>query len=354
MKNKNAIFMARMAALALLFSVGLAACGGKKAEAQPGAGAADVRAVSGALAALKKGDAAAIAAAIKGKTAAELAALFESEYVSPGGDFMYALNETDDGIIIKSYTGTSSILVIPPAIEGYPVVQVGLFEHQGDYSERSHFVAKAAAISALIIPEGVQIIGELGQDDKLNKTVETIVLPSTLTTIGDGAFKYFKKITGFDLSHCAGLTEIGEWAFFGCSNLESVKLPDGLKVIGNNAFYGNNKLTSIKLPDSVQVIGEKAFEDCDKLTDANIPANIQIIGKTAFSGCTELFNLTIPDSITAIRFAEWGKISGTYPNEVFGWEDPYSPEDTDVFKGGTKLPLAVRKRLVDLGYQGKF
>ena len=63
-------------------------------------------------------------AEIKGKTEAELASLFSSDFVPPGGDFEYELNEAGDGIVLTKYTGENRVLVIPQTIEGYPVVQV--------------------------------------------------------------------------------------------------------------------------------------------------------------------------------------------------------------------------------------
>ncbi|MDR2516840.1 MAG: leucine-rich repeat domain-containing protein, partial [Spirochaetaceae bacterium] len=202
-----------MAALALLFMMGLAACGGKKAEAEPGAGAADVKqaatdakkAASGALSAFKKGDAAAIAASLKDKTAAELAALFESDYVSPGGDFGYDLNEAGDGIVIKNYTGKSSVLVIPHTIEGFPVVQVGQLE--SDERFWPNLGKSGEPLRALVIPEGVKIIALSGYErPHVGENLETIVFPSTLVKIE--YISTFKKITSVDLSHCTGLTEV--------------------------------------------------------------------------------------------------------------------------------------------------
>ena len=311
-KNNNKI-LTGILALALVFGMALTACGGKKADAQDaGGGAGDAKkAVSGALSALKKGDAAALAAAIKGKTAAELASLFTSDFVSPGGDFSYDLNETEDGIIIKYYTGQNSVLLIPQQIEGFPVLQVGLLD------DRDYFNKGKAKISAIIIPEGVKVIGWLSRGAAEN--LEAVVFPSTLTEITNNSFSWCKKLTSINLSHCVNLTEIGVSGFDSCYNLQSVKLPD-----------------------SVKIIHDEAFQYCITLTDINIPANIEIIGKNAFNGNKELFNLTIPESITAIRFEQLTTFLSAGDKPI------------NVFEDDKKLPIATRKRLQDLGYKGVF
>ena len=62
-----------------------------------------------------------------------------------------------------------------------------------------------------------------------------------------------------------GVREIGNYAFKGCGDLESIILPEGLVSIGYSAFDGCVSLTSIAIPDSVTSIGDMAFEMCTSL-----------------------------------------------------------------------------------------
>ncbi|MGN0812311.1 MAG: leucine-rich repeat protein [Candidatus Coproplasma sp.] len=72
-------------------------------------------------------------------------------------------------------------------------------------------------------------------------------------------------------------------AFYGCSGLMSVTIPDNVTSIGSCAFYGCSSLMSVTIPDSVTSIGFYAFYACGSLTSINIPDSVTSIGEDAFS-----------------------------------------------------------------------
>jgi len=86
------------------------------------------------------------------------------------------------------------------------------------------------------------------------------------------------------------------------STLEKVVIPDSVSHIGNSAFLGCTRLTGIAIPNSVTSIGYSAFEDCAGLVCADIGNGVTSIGECAFSGCTSLTSVTIGNSVTSIGY----------------------------------------------------
>mgnify|MGYP004627661129 CR=1 FL=1 len=98
------------------------------------------------------------------------------------------------------------------------------------------------------------------------------------------------------------VTGIGHGAFWRCSGLTSVAIPNGVTYIGEGAFRECVNLTSVTIPDSVTDIGVSAFEGCSGLKDLTIGKGVSKIGVSVFSGCSSLTNVTIPESVKYISF----------------------------------------------------
>ena len=106
------------------------------------------------------------------------------------------------------------------------------------------------------------------------------------------------------------VTSIGNYAFWGCSGMASITLPEGVTSIGNEAFYDCSGLTSVTIPEGVTSIGEWAFMDCKRLTSITIPEGVTSIGEYAFSGCSGLTSITLPESVTSISDQTFQGCSG--------------------------------------------
>ena len=84
------------------------------------------------------------------------------------------------------------------------------------------------------------------------------------------------------------ITEIKNFAFYGCSSLTSVTIGNDVTSIGERAFYNCSSLTSVTIPDSVSSIGQYAFYNCSSLTSVTIGNNVTSIGESAFYNCSSL------------------------------------------------------------------
>ncbi|MBO7189398.1 MAG: leucine-rich repeat protein [Alistipes sp.] len=225
-----------------------------------------------------------------------------------------------------------------------------------------------SSLTSLTIPNSVTTIGESAFDDCSSLTSLTIpnsvtsiggsafsgcssltkvTIPDSVTEIGYGAFKACTgeliinnnaiietdyttnnypsyswlsgaKFTKLTIGNSA--TEIGIYAFTGCSSFTSVTIPNSVTTIGDYAFSDCSSLTSLTIPNSVTTIGKSAFDDCSSLTSLTIPNSVTTIGDRAFCDCSSLTSVTIPNSVTTIGMYAFENCSSltsvTIPNSV--------------------------------------
>ncbi len=92
-----------------------------------------------------------------------------------------------------------------------------------------------------------------------------------------------------------GIISIGEGIFSGYSNLSSVELPDSLETIGKRAFYNCSHLTDMQMKNKIKEIGEEAFYKCNALESINIPESVDKIEMNAFMDCLKLREIIVSD-----------------------------------------------------------
>ncbi len=151
-----------------------------------------------------------------------------------------------------------------------------------------------------------------------------------------------KSIAYFnELQYFTNVTSIGNCAFYGCPNLISVTLPDGITSIGESAFVGCSSLTSITLPDGVTSIGRAAFFNCGSMISVNIPVGVTSIEENTFYGCSNLTSINIPDDVTSIgngSFYSCSNLSSiTLPAKLIAIGGSATWSDEGVFSGCSNL-----------------
>ena len=189
-----------------------------------------------------------------------------------------------------------------------------------------------SSLTSITIPEGVTSIGGAFH---ACSSLTSITIPSTVTSIG-GAFSSCPNMvsmavdsnnTYYDsrdncnaiietgtntlISGCKNtiipstVTSIGEGAFGGCSGLTSITIPEGVSTIGGSAFQYCSNLTSVTLPSTLREIDMNAFNGTG-LTTIDIPEGVTSIGMGAFGFCSNLMSVIIPSSVTSIVAGAFG------------------------------------------------
>ena len=163
----------------------------------------------------------------------------------------------------------------------------------------------------IVIPETVEYknrqftIVSIGEVFSENKEVTSIVLPNTIASLSNVAFKNCSSLKAITIPN--SVTKIsgdynGYGCFFGCTSLQTIAIPNSVKEIGQYAFFGCTSLQTIAIPNSVKEIGRSAFACCTSLQTITISNSVKEIGQETFSGCTSLQTISIPDSVEAIGY----------------------------------------------------
>ena len=180
------------------------------------------------------------------------------------------------------------------------------------------------------------------------------------------------------------VTNIGDGAFFDCSGMKVIILPNSLKSIGNTAFYGCTGLTSINLPNSVTSIGYSPFQACSflanitvdllnpnycdtdgvlfdkdrrnliqypggRLGSYNIPNSVTNIANSAFASCGRLEGLTFGNRVTSIGDGAFYGCTGLLPSINLPNSVTHIGAQAFAFCGPTSINLP--NSVTSIGYQ---
>ena len=140
--------------------------------------------------------------------------------------------------------------------------------------------------------------------DSITEVIIGCYMEDKVTSIGNYAFYDCVNLRSVKISD--GVTSIGEGAFLECENLSDLSIPDTVTSISARAYEFCTSLTSVEIPTSVTTIGAGAFEYCESLTSVEIPNSVTTIEGTTFFACTNLTSVLIPNSVTAIGVNSFG------------------------------------------------
>ena len=263
---------------------------------------------------------------------------------------------------IYSYLGSKSELDIPHYVMDYFTVDgCGILRELDTfvtlYKQIESTKVIQQDITKITLEEGYKTFGiDDGETTPSSggamATVNTVVLPSTLTNLGTGAFMGFASLENINLDNTK-ITEIPSSAFYGAINLKQIRLPSNVTKIDTLAFYAAG-LIELELNEGLISIGSGALSGLSYLKVLTIPSTLSSIQNNAMSpeafGSTDYLtslekiiikkDLSIPlsvESITKSVFYKNGSQialstiseAGTYLSYICGTTDDWNYETID-------------------------
>lgn len=198
----------------------------------------------------------------------------EKNYVENIDDYTVIVNEKGEQCISK-YNGDDPYIIVPAEYDGKPIVEV-----------LSETFDKCNFIRGIKVSEGIVNFGFIDESSDFNTkctSIEEITLPSTLKSCGD--FSTCSKLKEIVLPK--SITVIGNGAFYGCSSLERAIMP-GVKDLPLDAFCGCTKLKELVLAEDHEGFGRKALIDT-AITELHLPDTFHVSAPGCFPQNCKLY-----------------------------------------------------------------
>lgn len=236
----------------------------------------------------------------------------EPVYVYEGYQYRILDDNTAEIVLAPKAEDLEGEIEIPSSMDGHKVISIGVEAFCG----RSY-------MTSVTIPSTIENIGDyafmgcqignnglqkviFSEDSKLKNIgnwvfsscnlLETISIPNSVTTIGEGAFFNCEMLSSA-IHIPEGVKTIEKETFKYCNSLTNITIPSSVNAIMDDAFNGCEQLSAIEIPVGVTSIGNGAFFDCKALVKVVIPKGVKEIGDGAFRDCDNLRTLSIPSSI---------------------------------------------------------
>ena len=252
-------------------------------------------------------------------------------------DGYYTYTITDSKASIEAVdTAISGDITIPSVLGGYPVTSIGFAAFKD-----------CTYVKSITIPVGIKKIGSFAFEDcssleSINVDPQNAYYESKGNCLIEKSTKVLIKGCNTSVIPSDGsVTSIGEWAFYNCSDLTNITIPDcvvsieynafyatayynnegnwknGLLYIGNHLIKANKHWNGCAIKEGTKTIAGGAFEGHSDLKNISIPKGVTNIGVCAFAGCSNLTSLIIPTSVISIgnsAFASCSSLADVYYN----------------------------------------
>ncbi len=266
---------------------------------------------------------------------------------------------TIEGTILKAYSGNAAVVVVPEEVTDIGTVFMNntyiqkVILPEGITQLANYAFYNCTNLAEINIPANVTTIGNYCFD--YCGSLSTVIFEGTaLTSIGNYSFAFTTSLKAIDLPE--GLTTINT-AAFNASGIEEIVMPSTLSVIGDGAFYYALALHSVTFNEGLENICREAFYGCSSLKEIIIPDSVTSIsrysvtsaGSTSsnyytFAYCTSLERVVLGSNVTKIgkytfygcsslKEIEWGGVTALYGYAfaACGFEELTLPEQITSF-----------------------
>ena len=168
---------------------------------------------------------------------------------------------------------------------------------------KNHLLSLKCALLAIVLMSGIHVsaydfyTGGIYYNKLSSNTVE-VTYKDIMNNAYSGNVTIPSSITVNNVTYT--VKGIGVYAFYLCTNLTGVSLPNTITIIDGCAFEKCSKLTGITIPNSVTTLGVDAFASCTSLQSIDIPYSVTKIDQLAFAGCSAMTTATIGSGVTSI------------------------------------------------------
>jgi hypothetical protein len=277
----------------------------------------------------------------------QYATIYSTESAMSDSITVYSSNGYTNNGSFVNFTGSQSHLYIPNTNSTIPILPQSYYvpnithiiiENGVDTINSNAFNSNAANSYAftnlqdIVLPNTLTEIGDYAFNNCSN--LLSINIPSSVLSIGNNICRYCSKLTTITVDsenndytannnilfnitqteliiYAAGnnspiyyvpsnITTFGPYAFAGATGLREIIIPNNVETLGPYAFAGAIGLSEIIIPNNVETLGEGCFSNCSNIGMILMNNGITSIPTICFESCTSLQSITLPDTITSI------------------------------------------------------